>query len=231
MTSQTINSMPVLSSGSHRDPSQGACFMEYTSVLAGLPFDANVACTDGHLGALMIWINDLLPKGDRQELVPLLGRCIGLVAESPVDAKQLGETAKSILAAKLGCPQGQGPIVAMVHYYLVVRYGDEVLCSCGLCAPSGRPYYRTAEMVRIATLAHEAYEEAMEKLGMPNRWCNVEGVVEQPQYVPETPMKLVGAFDGKPVYLHKSVFGSVIGSADAVTADGKITVKLTSSAV
>jgi hypothetical protein len=75
--------MPVLSRGKHRNPSQGACFMEYTSLLAGEPFTDGPRCVDGELAAVLRSANDRLSDGDRPLLLPLLGRAIGLAIEPP----------------------------------------------------------------------------------------------------------------------------------------------------
>src|SRR5437763_198179 len=71
--------MPVLSHGSHGNPRQGACFMEYTALLAGEPFSDRPRCVDYEISSVMMWVNDSLPDVDRHVLVPFLGRGIGLV--------------------------------------------------------------------------------------------------------------------------------------------------------
>src|SRR4051795_3253884 len=71
--------MPVLSRGKHKNPSKGACFLEYTSVLAGEPFSDSPGCVDRELAAVLRHANDLLGDADRPRLVPLLGRAVGLV--------------------------------------------------------------------------------------------------------------------------------------------------------
>jgi hypothetical protein len=71
--------MPLLSRGRHRNPSYGACFMEYTALLAGEPFSDRPACVDPKLAAILRGANDLLSDEERPQLVPLLGRAIGLV--------------------------------------------------------------------------------------------------------------------------------------------------------
>jgi hypothetical protein len=75
--------MPVLGRGKHRDPSRGACFMEYTSLLAGEPFTDAPRCVDGELAAVLRAANDQLSDVNRPLLVPLLGRAIGLAVEPP----------------------------------------------------------------------------------------------------------------------------------------------------
>jgi hypothetical protein len=75
--------MPVLDRGKHRNPSRGACFMEYTALLAGEPFSHAPRCVDEELAAVMRGANDKLSDDDRRRLTPLLGRAIGLAVERP----------------------------------------------------------------------------------------------------------------------------------------------------
>jgi hypothetical protein len=78
--------LPLLSRGKHRDPSRGACFMEFTSLLAGGPFTDDPRCVDGELAAILRGANDKLSDADRPLLLPLLGRAIGLAVEHPPKA-------------------------------------------------------------------------------------------------------------------------------------------------
>jgi hypothetical protein len=75
--------MPVLSRGKHRSPLRGACFMEYTSLLAGEPFTDEPRCVDRELAAVLRAANDKLSDADRPRLAPLLGRAIGMTIEPP----------------------------------------------------------------------------------------------------------------------------------------------------
>lgn len=75
--------MPVLGRGKHKNPARGACFMEYTSLLAGEPFSDAPACVDRELAAVLRQANDRLSDADRSRLVPLLGRAIGLGIPPP----------------------------------------------------------------------------------------------------------------------------------------------------
>ena len=77
--SQQPAAMPVLSRGRYRGPVRGACFLEYTALVAGEPFSDHPACVDGELAAVLRHANDRLSDGDRFRLTPLLGRAIGLV--------------------------------------------------------------------------------------------------------------------------------------------------------
>src|SRR3954467_734851 len=75
--------MPVLSRGKHKNPSKGACFLEYTALLAGERFTDAPACVDRELAAVLRHANDLLSDADRPRLVPLLGRAVGVVVRPP----------------------------------------------------------------------------------------------------------------------------------------------------
>src|SRR3954451_22621426 len=77
------SSLPVLGHGKHRDPARGACFMEYTSVLAGEAFSGAPVCVDPELAAVLRGANDLLADAQRPLLLPFLGRAIGLVVIAP----------------------------------------------------------------------------------------------------------------------------------------------------
>ena len=75
--------LPVLARGRHRKPSRGACFLEYTALLAGEPFSDEPACVDRELAAVLRRANDVLSDTDRRRLVPLLGRAVGLAVPPP----------------------------------------------------------------------------------------------------------------------------------------------------
>lgn len=76
--------MPVLGRGKHKHPSRGACFMEYTAMLAGEPFSDAPRCVDRELATVLRHANDTLADADRSVLVPMLGRAIGLAVRPPV---------------------------------------------------------------------------------------------------------------------------------------------------
>jgi hypothetical protein len=58
----------------HLGPEDGACLMEYTSVLAGEPFSDTPRCTDPTLAALARFVNDVTSDNGRQRLAPLAPR-------------------------------------------------------------------------------------------------------------------------------------------------------------
>jgi hypothetical protein len=60
--------MPVLQPGGHLVPEDGACLMEYVSVLAGSAFSDHPPCTDPALAAVARLVNDACTDAGRQEL-------------------------------------------------------------------------------------------------------------------------------------------------------------------
>jgi hypothetical protein len=95
--------LPVLSRGRHRTPARGACFLEYTALLAGEAFTDAPACVDAELAAVLRHANDVLSDADRPRLVPLLGRAIGLVAPAPA-AGRVRRAAARRFTAVVGVP-------------------------------------------------------------------------------------------------------------------------------
>src|SRR3954449_10466785 len=73
--------LPVLSRGWHRGPEDGACVMEYVSVLAGARFTDHPRCTPPALAALARLVNDrIVDDGVRSELALLAPELIGVRA-------------------------------------------------------------------------------------------------------------------------------------------------------
>jgi hypothetical protein len=64
----TTNGLPVLSSGAHLAPEDGACLMEYVSVVAGERFTDAPRCTDPMLALLARLVNDATSDGGRGRL-------------------------------------------------------------------------------------------------------------------------------------------------------------------
>jgi hypothetical protein len=93
------DALPVLSRGRHRSPAHGACFLEYTALLAGEPFSDAPRCVDAELATVLRHANDVLSAADRPRLLPLLGRAIGLVA---ADAVRLRRDVARRFAADVG---------------------------------------------------------------------------------------------------------------------------------
>lgn len=75
--------MPVLSAGKHRNPRQGACFMEFASYLAGERWSDHPPCTHPLLSFLARGVNDFSSDGARNRLAPLIPSVIGLNGSDP----------------------------------------------------------------------------------------------------------------------------------------------------
>ncbi|MGH3546846.1 MAG: hypothetical protein ACRDQU_01695 [Pseudonocardiaceae bacterium] len=64
--------LPVLTRGAHRRPEDGACVMEYVSVLAGSPFSDHPECTHPALAKLARVVNDQIEDDDVRSRLVLL---------------------------------------------------------------------------------------------------------------------------------------------------------------
>jgi hypothetical protein len=64
--------LPVLTRGWHRGPEDGACVMEYVSVLAGVRFTDHPRCTPPALAALARLVNDRIGDDDMRSRLALL---------------------------------------------------------------------------------------------------------------------------------------------------------------
>lgn len=74
---ETPDYLPILSAGNHPDPTQGACFMEFASYLAGEEWSDHPKCANPFLTAVSITVNDAVNSDTRQLLLPLIPRVIG----------------------------------------------------------------------------------------------------------------------------------------------------------
>ncbi|SDQ17147.1 hypothetical protein SAMN05428996_0906 [Quadrisphaera sp. DSM 44207] len=80
--------LPVLSRGKHRNPRQGACFMELASYLAGERWSDHPACTHPLLAHTARYVNDHTSDAGRPRLAALIPSVIGLTSDDPhVDAR------------------------------------------------------------------------------------------------------------------------------------------------
>ena len=177
--------MPVLGRGSHKHPSRGACFMEYTSLLAGEPFSDAPLCVDRELAAVLRHANDKLSDADRARLVPLLGRAIGLVVPRPpvpdwqtLDAEVYDRAvvpyARTLVAlhrrvsALFMAAIGYVPSREEMRRYDEGREVDLLFWRL-MQSPlrvRGKPAYASRVVERLVLL-HECYERAMGDLGLP----------------------------------------------------------------
>jgi hypothetical protein len=91
------DSMPALTRGKHRRPRNGACLMEYVSVLAGVPFSDAPKCTDRLLAVIARAVNDCSGDAMRQRLALLAS---DLTTAGPLDdAAQRRLARRCLLAA------------------------------------------------------------------------------------------------------------------------------------
>jgi hypothetical protein len=176
------SAMPVLRRGRHRDPSEGACFMEYTSLLAGEEFSDEPRCVDADLALVMRVANDRLSDADRPRLVPLLGRAIGLCVERPVRGTGRGAWRLHLrrmaryrdLTAQLR-RTASGRFMAALHVPPTsatrLLYGDGEYCASLFWDLLDDPAPASAEgaadrLVGRLRLLHECYEQALADLGL-----------------------------------------------------------------
>lgn len=77
-TSRIPDQLPILQRGRHRRPEDGACVMEYVSVLAGSTFTDHPRCTHPALATLARLVNDWIDDDEtRSELALLAPDLIG----------------------------------------------------------------------------------------------------------------------------------------------------------
>jgi hypothetical protein len=178
--------LPVLGRGRHRNPSRGACFLEYTAVLAGEPFSDEPACVDRQLADVLRTANDLLPDAERAALLPLLGRAVGLVVPPPAGLPdpRLADPAADEVWRAVVVPHSRRTV--RLHRAVSARFTaalgirlteDEERASDGgrevarlfwsLLDRPGRAVgasARTARLVARLELLHRCYEQALAEL-------------------------------------------------------------------
>ncbi|MDQ1555443.1 MAG: hypothetical protein QOI02_445 [Actinomycetota bacterium] len=91
--------LPVLSPGRHRNPRQGACFMEFASYLAGQRWSDRPTCTHPSVAALARLVNDVSSHAARARLTVLIPSVVGLNGDDP-----LVPIIVSVLAASSALP-------------------------------------------------------------------------------------------------------------------------------
>ena len=205
--------MPVLSRGKHKHPSRGACFLEYTALLAGEPFSDEPACVDRELAAVLRRANDLLSDRDRHLLLPFLGRGIGLAVAPPaapdwraLDAGAYAVTvvphARALVALHRRVSSQFMAAIGFVPTEDDLRRFDdgrdvELLFWRLMHEPRrlrGTAY--VALLLERLDLLHECYEQAMDDLGLPRHAAGhtetVPAVVPEPGLVPEPRPALPG---------------------------------------
>lgn len=71
MNKSAPDALPQLRRHAHLHPDDGACLMEFVSLLAGQPWSDSPSCTHPLLASLARIVNDALPDNRRTELLPL----------------------------------------------------------------------------------------------------------------------------------------------------------------
>jgi len=98
--------LPMLDRGAHRSPEQGACLMEYVSVLAGTRFSDHPKCTHPALAQLARVVNDeVVDPAARSRLAVLAPDLIGTRCRDP--RITLTVMACCLRAAVAARPQGR----------------------------------------------------------------------------------------------------------------------------
>jgi hypothetical protein len=91
--------VPVLRAGAHLFPEEGACIMEYVSLLSGAPFNDHPRCTDPSVAALARLVNDSSSDAQR----PLLTAFAPLLAAAaPVDARRTAAVVRAVVRTASG---------------------------------------------------------------------------------------------------------------------------------
>ena len=103
-TSRVPDQLPILQRGRHRRPEDGACVMEYVSVLAGCTFTDHPRCTHPALATLARLVNDWIDDDStRSELALLAPDLIG------AGARDL-RTTHSVMASCLSAAAAVRPL-------------------------------------------------------------------------------------------------------------------------
>ena len=104
--------LPMLDRGGHRSPDQGACLMEYVSVLAGTRFSDHPRCTHPALAQLARVVNDeVVNPAARSRLAVLAPDLIGTRCRDP--RITLTVMACCLRAAAAARPQGRDLLQAL----------------------------------------------------------------------------------------------------------------------
>ena len=181
--------MPVLGRGRHRSPARGACFMEYTALLAGERFSDAPACVDGELAAVLRHANDRLRAADRSRLLPLLGRAIGLGVREPVVTRPRRRFRRPAGEWDTGTTAAHAAVVGRLRRSVARRFttalGLQVAPAAWRTCAAGRDVDRlfwslmseprpvstsaayVDRLVSRLVLLHECYEQAMDELALP----------------------------------------------------------------
>lgn len=93
VSSELPDGLPRLAAGNHVAPADGACVMEYVSLLAGEPWSDHPRCVDPALAMLARLVNDSVPNGPRDRLALLAPDMIGTAQAGPLFTARLAALA------------------------------------------------------------------------------------------------------------------------------------------
>src|SRR4051794_4830942 len=165
------DSLPVLRRGRHRNPRRGACFMEFTSGLAGGPWSDAPGCTRAQPAGVLSHATARPAAPDRRRLTPLPGRAIGLAAPAGLDRHprvRLTTRLHTEVAARFSAAVGFVPDRFERRLFAGDRDVDALFW---WLMDHPRPLRTSAEWVDLLIarleLVHGCYEEAMDALGLP----------------------------------------------------------------
>lgn len=141
--------MPLkLSRGRHADPSEGACFMELASVLAGEPWSDHPACVHPVLAAVARGVNDQIGDDDRARLAPLVPAMIGTATN---DLRSSARLVLLCARAALARPDIRDHVDICCQMEAARRMATGVLSVTG--QRSDQPVSSRLRMITIAVLA------------------------------------------------------------------------------
>lgn len=118
--------LPVLSCGKHNDPRDGACLMEYVSVLAGERFTDRPSCADDLLAHLARMVNDATSAPARSTLTRLAVDIVGTGGTSAVRHEEMVRACFAMLREQRAAPQpNRGRIRVLMRNKTARRYDVE----------------------------------------------------------------------------------------------------------
>lgn len=158
------DALPVLARGKHIDPSQGACAMEWHTLLTGEPFDDHCACADPALQTLVRAVDDaLVTDSDRQEIVPFIARIS--------DTRHPRDTAVQLVGAIAVIAFGQTSGIAarslLTHLFATGRDSEDLAARVADAVVLATP--RPEALLRALDTAFTAAEHALSRRWDPDR--------------------------------------------------------------
>lgn len=186
-TSRVPDQLPILQRGRHRRPEDGACVMEYVSVLAGCAFTDHPRCTHPALATLARLVNDWIDDDKTRSELALLAP--DLIGTGTRDLR----TTHSVVASCLSAAAAIGPLPPAAAAALTKsrkrirdvnrgRRGSRARLACWqVLNPAGvlvgsafqvlianlRDLPRQEQNARLRTLMHEAVTDCQQTLRGP----------------------------------------------------------------